>query len=211
MAQQRRPYTAGIPVHVVHRGVNRGQVFFTDDDRGRYLGELGVCLERHEIALHAYVLMDNHVHLLMTPDRDGAISALVRDVCRRYVPITNKHAGRCGTLWDGRHYSAEIHSDRYLLACYRYVELNPVRAGLVRHAAAYRWSSHRANAFDCPDSVVTPHQTYEALGRCDAARRAAYEALFHAEAATPETLVSQAARLRNALKRRPSQPNSPSD
>ena len=201
MSGKRRPYPSGVPAHVVHRGVNRGPVFFDQLDRLRYLEELRMLSSRHGVAVHAYVLMDNHVHLLLTPEVDGAVSPLIRDLCRRYVPVANRRAGRQGTLWDGRHHSAMVTSDRYVLACYRYIELNPVRAHMVRHPGAFRWSSHRANAFGCGDPVLTPHPAYEALGRDACRRRRAYEATFRGDHAERAHLL-EATRLRCALRRR---------
>jgi putative transposase len=205
MAHVRRPYLAGQPVHVVHRGVNRGAVFFQDLDRHRYLEELRAVCSRYATNVHSYVLMDNHVHLMMTPTIDGSISEVIRDVCRRYVPAVNRRTDRCGTLWDGRHYSARVDTDRYVIACYRYIELNPVRAGIVRHPGAFPWSSYRRNAFGMPNHLITPHPTYLALGDGCEEAAAAYEALAR-DPNAPAMEILSATRLRAALQRRCSPP-----
>lgn len=178
MARRRRPYVGGYPAHVVQRGVDRGTTFFCDLDRIQYLEALRHCAGNHGVRIHAYVLMTNHVHLLATPEDADGVSLMMRDLGPRYVQRLNLRRGRTGTLWEGRHYAARIGDDRALLACHRYIEMNPVRAGLVRHPGAWRWSSHRANALGMPDATITPHPSYQALGTSDDQRRAAYATLF---------------------------------
>ena len=196
---RRRSYPADIPFHLVHRGVDRQRVFFSDIDRARYLAELLVCSRRHNVDVHAYVLMDNHVHLLATAREDGGTSRMMRDLGRRYVPTLNARRKRSGTLWSGRHYSAAVERDRQLLACYRYIELNPVRARMVRHAGAFRWSSHRANALGTHDDLSSPHATYLSLGPNLAACRDAYACLFDAVAMAQDPIEREASELRAAL------------
>jgi putative transposase len=191
-----------VPVHVVHRGIDRNDVFFDDRDRVAFLRALADGLERYAVRLHAYVLMDNHIHLLLTPDRPQAVSSLMCYLGGRYVPQLNRRAGRTGNLWAGRHFSAPIQEDRYLIACMRYIEMNPVRASIVRHAGAYRWSSFRANAFGMPDRIVDPHAVYLALGPDRDACRRAYESRFTACAVASPSIAQEASELRAQLRRR---------
>jgi putative transposase len=178
MPRKPRFFVAGLPVHLVQRGNNRAPTFFADEDRRKYLGWLGEAAERWDCALHAYVLMTNHVHLLMTPADDDGISRAMQYVGRRYVPHINRSRNRTGTLWEGRFKSSLVQTDAYLLACYRYIELNPVRAGLVAAPGDYPWSSYACNALGRDDPLLTPHDDYLGLGRSDDARRAAYRRLF---------------------------------
>ncbi len=131
-------------------------------------------------AVHAFVLMTNHVHLLLTPETDDGLSRLMQLIGQRYVRAINRAHLRTGTLWEGRFRSTVATNEAYILACYRYIELNPVRAGMVDHPRAHAWSSYRANAEGVPLSLVTPHERYLALGPDDQARRAAYRDLFRA-------------------------------
>jgi putative transposase len=178
MPRKHRFFLPGLPVHVVQRGNNRAPVFFTDTDRHKYLDWLGEAAERWDCAVHAYVLMTNHVHLLLTPAEANGISRAMQYVGRRYVPYVNRSHNRTGTLWEGRFKSSLIQTDAYLLACYRYIELNPVRAGLVGMPEDYPWSSHHGNAMGRDDPLLTPHDTYLGLGSSADARRAAYRQLF---------------------------------
>jgi len=134
-------------------------------------------------AIHAYVFMTNHVHLLMTPAADAAIGKAMQSIGRRYVHHFNTRYVRTGTLWEGRYKATVVDSEAYLITCYRYIELNPVRAGMVHDPRDYPWSSHRANALGGSDPLVTPHDVYLALGSKATPREAAYRALFGAELA----------------------------
>lgn len=201
MPERIRRYFANVPCHIVHRGVDRRAVFFDDSDRRRFLDRLESCARRHQVAVHAYVLMDNHVHILATPAVDGALSRVMRDLGSKYVPETNRIHRRTGTLWEGRHYSTAITSDRYLLACYRYIEMNPVRARIARHPAAFRWSSHRANAFGFEDPLVSAHGTYLALAEDPEQRRRSYSRLFDPHRADSETAAEETAFFRKAIRR----------
>lgn len=172
-----RNIAPGVPLHVVQRGINRATCFFEAEDFDRYLRFLlKASLEEH-CRIHAYCLMSNHVHLLVTPDADAACARFMKVVNQRYTQHFNRQHARTGTLWEGRYRSNVVHSSRYVLACYRYIELNPVRAGIVRHPADYPWSSYRANADGRGDRLVQIHGTYAALGRDPAVRRAAYREL----------------------------------
>jgi putative transposase len=167
-----------IPQHVIVRGVNRQTCFGAEGDFAAYLDDLACAARAYECAIHAYVLMTNHIHLLATGPQRGAISRMVQHVGRRYVQRFNASWGRTGTLFQGRFRSSLVDSDRYLLTCMRYIELNPVRAGMVRSATDYIWSSVHANAGFCADHLVTPHDEYRSLGSTDAERATAYRVIL---------------------------------
>lgn len=179
MARLPRLDLPGIPQHIVQRGNDRQPCFADNDDYLRYRQELREATDKYACALHAYVLMTNHVHLLVTPDAPGGASRMMQAIGRRYVGTFNARYRRTGTLWEGRFKSALVDSHTYLLTCYRYIELNPVRAGMVRLPDDYRWSSHRCNAFGEPDPGITPHLRYLSLGADPASRQAAYRDLFN--------------------------------
>jgi putative transposase len=178
MARQPRLALAGVPLHVIQRGNNRNACFVGDDDRRLYLQCLGEAAAKNACAIHAYVLMPNHVHLLVTPAAGDGVSAMMQEVGRRYVRLFNDTHERTGTLWEGRFKAAMVDSERYFLTCQRYVELNPVRAALVTNPQDYAWSSHRHCAFGVRSPLITPYETFVCLGADDEARRAAYRALF---------------------------------
>jgi putative transposase len=182
MPRHARIAMAEVPVHIIQRGNNRGACFFADDDCARYLAHLRELAGAFGCAVHAYCLMTNHVHLLLTPQRADGSALLMKHLGQRYVQYVNRTYRRSGTLWEGRFRSCLIDSEPYLLACQRYIELNPVRAAMVRHPRQYRWSSYRANAEGRASELVTPHEQYRRLGRSSDARREAYRALFHAAA-----------------------------
>jgi putative transposase len=167
-----------VAMHVVQRGHDRKPCFREDSDRMVYLVLLKDCLESTRCRLHAYCLMTNHVHLLLTPcDPDGC-AKLTRNLGQRYVQYFNSRYERSGTLWEGRPYSCLVDSAPYVLGCYRYIELNPVRAGMVSQPAAYAWSSHRSNAGSDEDPLISPHVEYSALSSVVELRHAAYRNLF---------------------------------
>jgi putative transposase len=178
MAHQSRLSAGAYPLLVVQRGHRRERCFFNDDDCAHYLGWLAEALCESACALHAYVLMPNHVHLLLTARDAASVPRLLLSVGRRHVQRVNGRGARGGTVWEGRHRSSLIASDDYLLACHRYIELNPVRAGIVRDPGDYRWSSYGSNALGRRDAALTPHGRYVALGPNDDLRRAAYRTLF---------------------------------
>lgn len=178
MARKPRFPVAGLPMHVIQRGNNRQVCFNDSSDRRRYLADLGESLRRYEVALHAWVLMSNHVHLLVTPRQPGTLSCMMQLLGNRYVRWFNLRHERSGTLWEGRFRASLVESDAYLLACMRYIELNPVRAGMVRAPDKYRWSSFAANALGIADPLVTPHPTFLALDEDSRHRRSAYRQLF---------------------------------
>ena len=154
----------GIAWHVVRRGNDRQPCFADAADYLHYRQELGEAALKHGCHLHAYVLMTNHVHLLVTPHEAGATSRMMQAIGRRYVGAFNGRYRRTGTLWEGRFKSALVDSTDYLLTCYRYIELNPVRAGMVAALGDYRWSSHRRNAHGAHEPRITPHAAYLSLG-----------------------------------------------
>jgi putative transposase len=168
-------------VHVIQRAINRVACFRSDADYLVYLSHLRQLSAKYDCAVHAYCLMTNHVHLLLSPGTQDSCTALMRDIGRRYVPYFNRRHERTGTLWEGRFRSCIVESARYVLACYRYIELNPVRAGLVGHPADYLWSSHAVNSGTRHDPSIASHVEFEALGADTHARHAAYRALFDEE------------------------------
>jgi len=178
MSRQPRFVLPGQPQHVIQRGNNREVIFVSDDDYRFYLEKLGDACVRFECELHAYVLMTNHVHLLMTPRREDGISKVMQSVGRYYVQYFNHQYKRTGTLWEGRYKATLLDSEAYLLTCYRYIELNPVRAGMVDHPSDYPWSSYACNAVGEENSLITPHERYQALDKDDDVRRSAYRTLF---------------------------------
>lgn len=178
MPRKPRFFLSGLPVHIVQRGRSREPVFFEEGDYTAYLDGLREGALRYGCAIHAYVLMTNHVHVLATPDAKDGITRMMQYVGRRYVPYVNAVYGTSGSLWEGRYKASLIHDEGYLLTCMRYIELNPVRASMVNAPARYRWSSYRANANGETHEMLTPHPLYLALGRGPVTRQTAYRELF---------------------------------
>jgi putative transposase len=181
MPRRRRVHLDGVPLHIVQRGHNREPCFFDDQDYHAYLQWLGEALAREHCALHAYALMTNHVHLLVTPASAGSVPRVIIAVGRRYVQYINHSYRRTGTLWDSRYKSSLVQAETYLLLCQRYIELNPVRAGMVADPAEYLWSSYRHHALGAPNNILSPHDSYIALGSSAAARQQAYRDMFSTE------------------------------
>lgn len=180
MTRQPRLDLPGLPQHIIQRGNNRAKTFVCADDSNYFHRLMNETSQQHGVAIHAYVLMSNHVHLLATPGEGGAVGRMMQSIGVRYVRYFNARYGRSGTLWEGRYRATVVEVDAYLMACYRYIELNPVRAGLVAHPADFRWSSHRCNAGLTADEVVAPHPLFTDLGASPAARHRAYLHLFDA-------------------------------
>jgi putative transposase len=178
MARQPRLDLPGVPQHVIQRGNNRQPCFLQERDYRFYLESLHEASTQTGCRVHAYVLMTNHVHLLITPEGVGAISHVMQRLGRRYVAYFNQAYRRSGTLWEGRFKACLIDSERYLLTCYRYIELNPVRAAMVDAPERYAWSSYHANACGTYDPLVEPHTEYLSLGSNAEERREAYRELF---------------------------------
>ena len=174
MPRRARLVLAGIPLHVTQRGVNRAAIFLDDEDRHHFRRLLREACAAHCIAIHAFVLMDNHVHLLLTPSKPESLAPAMRVLGQSYVQAFNARHGRCGTLWQGRFKSCLVDSDRYLLTVCRYIELNPVRAAMVTAPENYRWSSVHTHLGAACDPLITPHPVYLALAHTFAERIAAY-------------------------------------
>lgn len=172
------PEIPGHPLHLIQRGHLRTACFFGDEDCVAYLGWLGRYAPHFGCSVHAYVLMGNHVHLLLTPSRAGGVAGLMRSLGERYARYVDEVHHRDGALWEDRYEAVPVHVRRYLLSCMRYIELNPVRARVVALPGQYRWSSFRANALGQEDALLTPHAHYCVLGRDAASRQTAYLALF---------------------------------
>jgi len=170
----------GYPHHIIQRGNNRQAMFVDTADYQRLLAYLGEAAQRHEVAIHAYVLMSNHFHLLATPADDSGLPSLMQSLGRRYVRVFNNRHGRTGTLWEGRYKATIIDSERYLIACMAYIELNPVRAGMVAHPQDYPWSSYAHQTGIRHDPLITPHSLYWALGNTPFSREAAYRGIVEA-------------------------------
>jgi len=177
MARQPRLTVAAYPHHVIQRGNDRQPIVRDDADRERLLALLGEQAVVFKVAIHAYVIMDNHLHLLATPETDEGLPKLMQAVGRSYVRYFNLRHQRTGTLWEGRYRSNLIESERYLLACMVYIDLNPVRAGMVTQPADFKWSSHRHCIGQVSDKLVTPHALFWGLGNTPFAREAAYAEL----------------------------------
>lgn len=174
MARMPRFFAPDLPLHVTQRGNNRQAIFHDDSERSFLLGLLGKNAVRHRVSIHAYVLMTNHVHLLATPHDAIGVPRLMQAVGHGYASWFNTRHARTGTLWEGRYRATAVEEEGYLLRCMRYIELNPVRAGLVERPGDYAWSSFRANAWGERDRLVTPHAIYRSLGRTPSDRAAAY-------------------------------------
>lgn len=180
MARQPRLTLPGLPHHVLARGNNRQPIVRDDADREAWLQMLWEESRRCHVAVHAYVLMDNHFHLLLTPETETGLPQMMQALGRRYVRRFNDRHGRTGTLWEGRYRSSLVQTERYLLACMVYLDLNPVRAGMVAEPAAHPWSSHRHYIGTVRDRCVTPHAVVWGLGNTPFAREAAYAELVAA-------------------------------
>ena len=186
MARLPRLTLAGYPHHIILRGNNRQAIFMDTSDFQRMLELLETQAKAQGVEVHAYVLMSNHLHLLLTPSHDKALPLMMQSVGRAYVRYFNKRHGRTGTLWEGRYRSTLIQTDRYLLACMAYIDLNPVRAGMVAQAADYPWSSHAHHTGARQDAWLTPHALYWALGNTPFARELAYAELVQAGIASDQ-------------------------
>ena len=181
MPRKPRFYVPGAPVHAVQRGHNRSVVFFDDFDYLEYLRCLKQASDSCGCKIHAYVLMTNHVHLLLTPECADSVGRLFQALGRQYVRYVNKTYQRHGGLWEGRYKCNVIESQEYFLSCMRYIELNPVRAGMVDHPAKYRWSSFGANALGANNAILTAQAEYVILGHSPADRQFVYRGLFDVE------------------------------
>lgn len=181
MPRRSRLILPNVPLHIIQRGNNRQICFAAEDDYQFYLEWLARIAKNVGCHVHAYVLMSNHVHLLLSATNPLGAAELMKALGQRYVQYFNRQYRRSGTLWEGRFRSCLVQEEGYLLACHRYIELNPVRAGMVEHPAEYVWSSYRANAQGEANLFVTPHLLYLQLGNQSEARLAHYRELFRYE------------------------------
>ncbi len=177
MPRMSRLALPGVPLHLVQRGNNRQACFFHEADYSFYLQSLFACAARYHVAVHAYVLMTNHVHILATPADKSGVSRMMQLLGAIYVTNINATYRRTGSLWEGRFKSSLVDSGSYSLACYRYIELNPVRAGMVLRPGDYRWSSYGVNACGHASAGIEPHEQWRALGDCDEERLVRYREL----------------------------------
>lgn len=178
MARLPRISPVGVPVHLIQRGNNRQTCFAAVEDYSAYLSWLKEYSMKFSVAIHAWVLMTNHVHLLCTPQEEGAVSQMMQSLGRRYVQYFNHQYRRSGTLWEDRYKSCLVEAERYLIALYRYIELNPVRAKMVEDPSDYVWSSYQINAMGKKSVLCTPHPEYIRLGITNDERMKNYRALF---------------------------------
>jgi putative transposase len=181
MARKPRVDLGGYTYHVTQRGNNREACFFAEEDYRFYLDCMKQSSDKYRVAVHAYVLMTNHVHLLVTTKQNGDLSRFMQHIGRRYVRHVNYAYKRSGTLWEGRFKSSVVDVEHYLLACYHYIELNPVRAGMTQRPSEYPWSSARWHGFGLEDEIVRDHPIYGALGFTREERSRAYRELFRTE------------------------------
>ena len=177
MPRRARMYIGGLPYHIVQRGNNREACFIEEENYRFYLELWERISQQKAVAVHAYCLMTNHIHFLVTPEDETGISETMKVVGSCYAQYINKKYGRSGTLWEGRHRASLVQEGRYLLTCYRYIELNPVRAGMVARPEEYYWSSYGCNAWG-DEHWLTPHDEYRHLGKTTEDRCHAYRELF---------------------------------
>ncbi|MHB8355039.1 MAG: transposase [Burkholderiales bacterium] len=177
MPRHARFLIPGVATHVIQRGNNRSPCFYEEADYRYFLKHLGEQAGAHGCAIHAYCLMTNHVHLLLTPGHRDSLSGLMKALGQRYVLYINRSYERTGTLWEGRYHSGMMKDEAHVLCCYRYIELNPVRAGMVDRPEQYRWSSYRANAGGTRNPLLTGHPNYMDMGECVGDRSLAYRRL----------------------------------
>ena len=177
MARLPRYFVKDVPLHIILRGNNREPIFGSDEDCQCFKEALQDAAKRHDLAIHAYVFMTNHIHLLASPATEQSVPKTLQSVGRRYVQYFNFRYQRTGTLWEGRYRATVVEAETYLFECMRYIELNPVRAGMVSHPREYRWSSYRCNAEGKADDLVTPHRLYGRLAGEEGERRLVYRAL----------------------------------
>jgi len=181
MPRKTRFNVAGVPQHIIQRGNNRQATFYADEDYRFYLDHLADAARQYDCAVHAYVLMTNHVHMLASAGKPYDLSRMMQHLGRHFVRYINRTYRRSGTLWEGRFKASLVQSEGYFLRCSRYIECNPVRAGMVRAPGEYRWSSYRHHAFGIADGLLSTHAQYEQLGDGAEARQQAYRALFFNE------------------------------
>lgn len=195
MARRQRMFVDGLSMHIHQRGNNRADMFLDADERVMFLMALIDASRKHGVAIHHWVLMDNHFHLVGTPETPESVPRMMQQIGRRYVPFFNKRHGRTGGLWEGRYSAHLIDTETYWFRCARYVELNPVRASMVCAPLEHPWSSYHRHAAGAEDHIVTPHALYLGLGATPLERQAAHSAIC-GQSLTPTELAS----IRNALR-----------
>ena len=181
MPRRSRIIVPGVPLHIIQRGNNRQSCFFADEDYQFYLEWLKEYSQSAGCSIHAYVLMTNHVHLLLTPQKVESAGNLMKQLGQRYVQYVNRTYQRSGTLWEGRFRSSIIQQQDYLFICQRYIEMNPVRVGIVDHPGEYRWSSYHINGHGDKSELITHHVLYQNLAHDDEERQLAYRELLRHE------------------------------
>lgn len=181
MPRRARVTLPNVPHHIIQRGNNRSVCFFADEDYRQFLIWLELYSLEYDCHVHAYVLMTNHVHLLISPATSNGLAKLMKSLGQRYVQYINRKYSRSGTLWEGRFKSCITGEDDYVLSCYRYIELNPVRANMVQHPADYFWSSYRANERGEESQLTSPHDAYLSLAKNDEGRQRQYREIFNSE------------------------------
>ena len=185
MPRKPRFFLPDIPIHAIVRGNDRNVIFAEDADKATYLEIAEEAAISQQVRIHAYVFMDNHVHWLISSSIPENLSKFMQYLGRRYVPYFNHKYGKTGTLWEGRFKASLIDNEEYLLRCYRYIELNPVRAGMVANPEDYVWSSYRANGLSQPNTLLRPHDLYRQLGKSKLDQAQAYRDLFNEVLDTP--------------------------
>jgi putative transposase len=175
MPRKPRVSIIGVAEHIIQRGNNRQAIFTHDSDMKAYITWLKEYAEKFNVDIHAWVLMTNHVHLLCTPNSSSAVSSMMQSLGRKYVQYFNRRYERSGTLWEGRFRSSLVQSEKYLLQVYQYIELNPVRAGMVNNPSDYSWSSYQINALGKHSQLMTYHPLYLSLGNTLEQRQRHYD------------------------------------
>jgi len=178
MARLSRIVIPNQPLHIMQRGNNRQDIFESEDDMFRIKEDIEYSLSKSNCHLHAYVIMSNHLHLLITPDDKVQLSRFMQSMANRYVRYYNAKHQRTGTIWEGRFKSCLVDSDNYLFSLYKYIEMNPVKANMVEYAADYLWSSYHCNALGESDKLITEHKLYTCLGSNSEERYTRYKELF---------------------------------
>ncbi|MCK5829322.1 MAG: transposase [Methylococcales bacterium] len=178
MARLSRIVIPNLPLHIMHRGNNRQNIFESEEDMVRIKGDIALSLSKTGCYLHAYVIMTNHLHLLITPEDKEQLTKFMQSLANRYVRYFNAKYKRTGTIWEGRFKSCLVDSDEYLFTLCKYIEMNPVKAGMVKDIADYKWSSYPYNALDKEDNLITEHKLYEDLGLTTKQRNRRYKEIF---------------------------------
>ena len=179
MARLSRIVIPNQPLHIIHRGNNRQNIFESEEDMVRIKGDIALSLSKTDCYLHAYVIMTNHLHLLITPKGKEQLTKFMQSIANRYVRYFNAKYQRTGTIWEGRFKSCLVDSDDYLFTLYKYIEMNPVKAGMVKDIADYKWSSYPYNALDKEDNLITEHKLYRDLGLTTEQRNRRYKEIFN--------------------------------